>query len=226
MNRRRSPVSRTLTAAVVVPGCAFGLLLCSSVDPPKSFLPLAGSVSTPRLVMVLEMAGGSARQHAPAPVERKEIVTGYLPTIRPRPRRTLPISSRCNRHCRAGRANSTVRCHRSTTSRTGSICRRSQSVSPPASKTRRRTRTTSGTRSCPGGTGRPAVYGPIGLRRGREPDPPCHGPVAPPYVAILYSVATSDSCSSRIRRRTVSRCSTSMSSRSGTVSSPPSTSST
>ncbi len=52
------------------------------------------------------------------------------------------------------------------------------------------------------------------------------GPVVPPYVAILYSVATSESCSSRIRRRTVSRCSTSMSSRSGTVCSPPSTSST
>jgi hypothetical protein len=67
---------------------------------------------------------------------------------------------------------------------------------------------------------------PSGFGEVENPTSPCHGPVAPPYVAILYSVATSESCSSRIRRRTVSRCSTSMSSRSGTVSSPPSTSST
>ncbi len=53
-----------------------------------------------------------------------------------------------------------------------------------------------------------------------------HGPVAPPYVAILYSVATRESCNSRIRRRTVSRCAMSMSSRSGTVCSPSSTNST
>ena len=46
------------------------------------------------------------------------------------------------------------------------------------------------------------------------------GPVAPPYVAIVNSVAARDSVSSRIRRRMVSRCSISMTRRSGTVPSP------
>ncbi|MDV8020422.1 DUF4349 domain-containing protein [Rhodococcus sp. IEGM 1330] len=81
MNRRRSPVSRTLVAAVVVAGCAFVLLSCAASDPSSSAPPLDSSVPAPGLALAPEMAGDSARQQAPAPVERKEIVTGQLSMI-------------------------------------------------------------------------------------------------------------------------------------------------
>lgn len=81
MNRRRSPVPRTLTAAVVVPGCAFVLLLCSASHP-SNVLPLLDcSASLAGPALAYEVVGGSARQRAPAPIECKEIVTGRLSMI-------------------------------------------------------------------------------------------------------------------------------------------------
>lgn len=197
------------------------------------------SVQWTGLVLAPEMAGDSEWYQSSAPVEREKIVTGQLSiTAGSRAVETVTVAG--------GRIDDRIESPHTGDSTGGLLSDAIRNAGALDSSVSQKnylsdqvdlsTLTTSSTSEADGtptnpGNFRNAMQGCVAAlpkvstsQRTRPHE--FHGPVAPPYVAILYSVATRESCSSRIRRRTLSRCPTSMSSRSGTVCSPPSTSST